>query len=411
MITNTGKNILGKYLIGQAPSYASYIAIGCGPQPKASDHVFSPSEREDYQNRTSLEFEMDRWQITSRGYITENQIITVDGVEVVVPVSKIVFTTEIPSDPRYEITEVGVFSAGANPAAGAFDSKMLYSFTTSETWEYHNSEGKEDIPLIETPLDYNSDTDNKDNVILGEYNISSETVPQFCPVFRAYADDRAFNDEERLARYERPRFLNDAMMIVGNLSNLSIGSDGRIVVNETNPGGHIHNIDPSFNLTKNSPLDEIKLAFSVVNKNPTNDEFPDQVILMVEFSNSDTQGQGEWSRMEIIMNNGTDPGEYDFTQNRYFSISKKLSELHSSIGANWGDVSIVKIYGCTKKAGLLSDNFYISLDAMRLENVTSFNPLYGLSGYSVISNVGSQPITKEKGTTSYLEFRFAVDVV
>lgn len=33
MITEFGKGIIGKYLIGQAPAYASYIAIGCGPMP------------------------------------------------------------------------------------------------------------------------------------------------------------------------------------------------------------------------------------------------------------------------------------------------------------------------------------------------------------------------------------------
>ena len=33
MITNTGKSIIAKYLVGQAPAYASYIAIGCGPKP------------------------------------------------------------------------------------------------------------------------------------------------------------------------------------------------------------------------------------------------------------------------------------------------------------------------------------------------------------------------------------------
>jgi hypothetical protein len=33
MITNTGKNIIAKYLLGQAPAFASYIAVGCGPKP------------------------------------------------------------------------------------------------------------------------------------------------------------------------------------------------------------------------------------------------------------------------------------------------------------------------------------------------------------------------------------------
>jgi len=34
MITNTGKTIIGKYLLGQAPAFASYIAVGCGPKPR-----------------------------------------------------------------------------------------------------------------------------------------------------------------------------------------------------------------------------------------------------------------------------------------------------------------------------------------------------------------------------------------
>ena len=34
MITNTGKEILSKYLIGTAPAYASYLAVGCGSKPR-----------------------------------------------------------------------------------------------------------------------------------------------------------------------------------------------------------------------------------------------------------------------------------------------------------------------------------------------------------------------------------------
>ena len=44
MITNSGKNILAKYLVGQTTSYASHIAIGCGTKPVVSDHTFSPAE-------------------------------------------------------------------------------------------------------------------------------------------------------------------------------------------------------------------------------------------------------------------------------------------------------------------------------------------------------------------------------
>ena len=58
-----------------------------------------------------------------------------------------------------------------------------------------------------------------------------------------------------------------------------------------------------------------------------------------------------------------------------------------------------------------SDNFYIALDALRLENTTSTNPLYGLTGYSVIKNTGSLPIVKVSNTSSLIEFRFAMDVL
>jgi hypothetical protein len=45
MITTTGQSIIAKYLIDQAPAYASYIAIGCGSRPRTaySDAVTSYS--------------------------------------------------------------------------------------------------------------------------------------------------------------------------------------------------------------------------------------------------------------------------------------------------------------------------------------------------------------------------------
>ena len=33
MITTNGKQIIAKYLIGQTPSFASHIAVGCGKKP------------------------------------------------------------------------------------------------------------------------------------------------------------------------------------------------------------------------------------------------------------------------------------------------------------------------------------------------------------------------------------------
>ena len=134
MITNTGKNILAKYLVGQTASYASHIAVGCGPKPVGLD-----SASVDYSDKQSLDFEMFRVPIISRGFVDESGV------------SKIVLTAELPTQERYEITEVGLFSGASNPAAGSTDSKTIYSFSDSESWKY-SSQGAS-IPSIYEPLD------------------------------------------------------------------------------------------------------------------------------------------------------------------------------------------------------------------------------------------------------------------
>jgi len=120
MITNTGKTIIGKYLLGQAPAYASYIAIGCGNTPIATGDPLG-----DYSTKNNLDFEMFRVPISSRGFVNEGGL------------DKIVLTAELPTEERYEITEVGLFSAGSNPSAGAYDSKTVLAFTQGENWQHH----------------------------------------------------------------------------------------------------------------------------------------------------------------------------------------------------------------------------------------------------------------------------------
>lgn len=182
MITNTGKEIIAKYLMGIAPAYASYIAVGCGAKPRpnittiasassatalsittvtvantaglwvgakitkisgtgtlsttgntivtsinnnGTQFTISPSPVVELSGATIsididpsekvLDFEMFRVPISSRGYINDNGV------------NKIVFTAELPSEERYEISEIGLYSAGANPTAGSYDSKTLYA--------------------------------------------------------------------------------------------------------------------------------------------------------------------------------------------------------------------------------------------------------------------------------------------
>jgi hypothetical protein len=382
MITNTGKDIIAKYLIGQAPAYASYIAIGCGAKPLSSDAVLG-----DYSAKKDLDFEMFRVPIISRGYVTEDNV------------SKVVFTAELPSEERYEITEVGVYSAGSNPSVGINDSKTVFSFS-AESWEHHtiNPAQAISIPTIYEPLD----GDFKDNAIHDEPGYPAENKP----VFQTNADNRIFTDEDRVSRYERCRFLNNIIAIAGNDSELS-EVDMRLTPSETS--NHIHLLSPSLGFNQNSPTDELRLAFSVINKSVDQAE-PDVVKILLEFSSSDVfnESGSQYARFEVILTDGE--SQVDFSENRYFVVKKQLQQLFKSSGFTWNTVDVVKIYASVEKDGEPSEDYYVCLDALRLQNLSVANPLYGLTGYSVIKNLDSQAIIKTANTTNFIEFRFAMDV-
>jgi hypothetical protein len=382
MITNIGKNLLAKYLVGQTQSYASHIAVGCGATPVASDGSFG-----DYSLKNSLDFEMFRVPIISRGFINENGI------------DKIVLTAELPTEERYEITEVGIFSAASNPVAGSFDSRNLYSFADTDNWLYQPfGSAAIDIPIRYEPLDGES-----------ENGIINQTVN----VFATNADNRIFTQSDRVARNERCRFLNNIIAIVGNDSTLTRNQLGKLQVGSGSK--YIRLNETAIDLTKNSPLDELRFAFSVVNKVANSNTVPDNVKILLEFSYIGTNSAQEYARFEIDIDDeaylaGTADDVFDFSQSRYIVSTKALKDLNKTDTFDWREVTVVKIYACVTEAGLPSDLFYVCLDGLRLENVTSTNSLYGLTGYSVIKNAGSRPIIKSANTTNYIEFRFALDV-
>lgn len=384
MITNTGKSIIAKYLIGQAPAYASYIAVGCGATPLASDGVLG-----DYSLKDKLDFEMFRVPIISRGYVSE------DGI------SKIVFTAELPTEERYEITEIGVYSAGANSSAGLYDSKMIYSFTQSEAWEYHSPTTATTIDTIYSPLDGSY----SDNSIHGD--VLGDPVYQK-PVFQTNADNRIFTDSSRIARYESCRFLNNVIAMSGSSSTLNV-IDGHL--QPATGSSHIHQLGVNIDLNKNSPTDQLSLAFSVVSKT-ADGPAPDSVRILVEFASSDVHDDlaGQYARFEVNLENGAGTEAHDFDTNRYVVIQKNIEELYTSAGFTWNTVDVIKVYASAIKDGVASDDFYVFLDALRLDNTSSVNPLYGLTGYSVIRNTDSKTITKLANTTNFIEFRFAMEV-
>ena len=371
MITNTGQSIIGKYLLGQAPAYASYIAVGCGPQPLAASDPYG-----DYSAKENLDFEMFRVPISSRGFVTENNI------------SKLVLTAELPTEERYEITEVGLYSAGTNPSAGAYDSKTIFAFTTGENWQYHSATSAVAIDSYPDALDDPLD----DNII---------AVTD--AVFQTNADNAIFYKAGRAEIYERCRFFNNIILIQGDTSTLTTSSTSGFTVS----GDHIHLTGVDVDLTRNAPTDELRLAFSIINKDGDSGVSPDKVKIMVEFAATD-DGSGESARFIVNIEDGV--GGYDFSTNRYHVISKELQQLVTTNGFTWDSVTVAKIYASVEVSNTPSEDYYVALDALRLENTSTANPLYGMTGYTVVKNTDAETVIKSPNTSNYIEFRFTVGV-
>lgn len=345
MITNTGKSILGKYLIGQVPGYAAYMALGCGAKPT---NTFS-----DYSTKEYLDFEMFRVPITSRGFVT-----TDDGV------SHVVLTAELPTEERYEITEVGIFSAASNSIAGLYDSKQLFTFADGENWV--NTDGSE-ITVETDTVDFST----LSTASFGTYQIT--------------ADNAGFEDAARLARYERPRYLNNVILLNGDTSTIKL--DGV-------------NID----LSQNSPTDVIKVALTVINGSSST--APATVDLTVTFSDSNGTSGTTYAQIDKTITNGTSAGQYDLTNNRYVVIDTEIQDMTYGATFAWNQVTKVTI----EVVSSTTTGHWIALDGIRLENVATTNPVYGLTGYSVLKTSDLLPVIKQENTSNYVEFRFALDI-
>ena len=386
MITDKGKSIISKYLLGQIPSYGSYIAVGCGARPL---EPYVSGGLPDYSSKTELDFEMLRVPVSSKGIVNE------DGI------SKIVLTAELPTEERYEITEVGIYSAGFNPIVGSSNSKSLLSFTQFENWKI---DGSTTLNFVSEPLD----DPLIPNIIKDFFTVNAQSVE--LDIFQTNADNPIFLNDSRYLKNERSRFLNNMIVMRGNSSTLT-GSTGSLI----GSGNFIQLSGTSMDLSKYSTSDELRLAFSVLNKDGTDPDIDTSKIavrILVEFLASSVPSA--YARMEARVDHVNDNSSYDFDVNRYFVVNKELKDINITQGFPWKSVDTVKVYAQVltgaSVADTIDDSYYVAIDALRIESKNNLNPAYGLTGYSVIRNVDSLPIIKSPNTSNYIEFRFSVDV-
>jgi hypothetical protein len=464
MITNDGKEIISKYLLGQLPEYATHLAIGCGAKPLSTT---DPTPNSNYAKQR-MEFEMTRVPISSKGFVDDSisyvithkllvsnvgtlttsvahdispgEVVIVSGVgssmdgqyrvnsvtsntlsysiiatnvspavalsptgAIIVSRTKISLTAELPSDNRYDITEVGIWSAANNNLAAQYDSKVMFNF--SNGWEIHDTAISQ--PTLNTNLGFDGSTttvDIQDEVTQGFYANTSD------PIFQV---------SSRKSRKEGPRYLNRTLMLRGDFSEID-SSDG-IDGTWTATGQHIHLNNASFDISGNNTSDLLKLAFSLVDRNASGDAVPSNVKIFMEFFKNEVADTSAFAKAQIYV-----PGSV-LDSNRYHVASMEISQnidyrnesastslpyirFYTSSDFSSTSIKVCRIFVQVTKSDLSSStDHFIALDGFRIDNTTE-NPAYKMSGYSVVATSGAVPITKSANSNNYIDFRFALGV-
>ena len=384
MITTNGKNIIAKYLLNQAPEFASHIAVGVGGRayPTSSSATFSASVQ-------SLDFEVARVPVLSKGLIKEFDQETNQYIE------KIVFKGELPSEQRYQITEIGIYPAASNNVAGNFDSKIISTFSNTEPWIFSNNVNNSGtiLYIANVPID---------SINVGNIKIQDPTWEDFVFI---NSNSPIFQYSERLNRGESPRYLERSLSVSGSTSVLSGSSASSSIIDTSSSASYyVQNNAINLNLGNNLPTDEIKLAFSVasLSRSGTNSFAPKYVKIRLEFLNNVGT-----STLKAFTNITVKDTEID--QVRYKVITKKISDFTIDPGFSWSAINSIKIYTCTHdNDNVVTDNYFVLYDGIRIENVSSFNPLYSLVAAEYIKTVDENPILKRENSTSFIEYRFGL---
>jgi hypothetical protein len=368
MITQNGRQIIAKYMLGQAPTFATHIAAGVGPLPSSS------VSSEGLSGKQSLDFEVFRVPILSKGIIRE------DGQE------KLIFKAQMPNDQRYKITELGLYPGTNNVVAGRYDSKMLITFSTGEAWTYADLTGASAVPYPNFPIDQGN-TSASININVSEFSFIN-------------SDSSIFNNDLRKSRQEPPRFLNRSLLVSGSTSYLDLSYQ------PIASSRYLQNPSINIDLSQNLPDDEIKLAFSLVGRYANVNTNPQEIKILMEFvnnvSNIDTVPPKASARFSI--------SDSAIGNNRYKVVTKKISEFVTDTNFSWANINLIKIYTSITNEEIPTSDYFILYDGIRIDNISSINPLYSLVAYNIIETSNQQPVLKEENTNNFIEYRFGFNV-
>lgn len=359
MITKAGHELIAKYLLGQAPSYASYISFGCGADME------TPLLPEQILEKTELNFELMRVPISSKAYFADpvmNGNIAIDERKIISLVG------QLPFDSGMSINEVAVWSDSSNVLANS-DSRMICSFTDKENWMWKNSATGRDSP------EYISNALSGLLVTQENGNIDS-SLPS---VFACSNQNPTLISGNRMDEGQGTRYLNRNIMMGNGTQTIFI--EGK-----------------SVDLSSNSSKDELRFAFAM---------YPNLGIY-----DSNAAGFGNIDLKITFMKEPDNPetaatidlsGQYF----GYYNIAKApLNTLNYGAAFTWKQVQMIEIEANTPA------DWYFAPDALRFDNVSTLNPLYKMTGYTQVltdDGLSHGAIMEHKsGTNSYAEFRFEI---
>lgn len=383
MITNKGKGLIARALAGQTASPFSYIAMGVGPQPTVVQ-----TEPASFKTKTSLDFEAFRVPVSNASIVYEGGL------------TKVALTASLPSAQRYEFSEVGVFSSEFNSLLTTEAPRMIYTFSFTEGWKYHTGTSVTDIPYV------GSVSDN---------GLDINAVPNDDKAVFLSADDSIFFTEDR--KNQNMRIYQDAPVIAGDMSTIAIDETPPIDTEWTLGGDHIHVTAIPINLTKARQDDELKVAFSVMNKTYADIATlsAEEVRIVIVFKDSDDSSL--YAKMQVKVSKGEVgvanqvPEDTDFSANGYYVVKCPIKDLVTSPTFSWENITVAQIYVEVEPAPpKTSADYYVAIDAIRFDSQNDNNPTYGLAAYSVIQNASASTEVKNAQTESQLEYKIVLEV-
>lgn len=546
MITDKGVEIVSKYLVGQASSYASYIAVGSGARPTSNGQAISAANSsgtvgtvsgsgpytatltlssgywaylevgdtitatqtgvgslgsgtvtvtatksptqiaisstasmtagagltnikayssltsQSLSTKTSLDFEVARFPISSRSYIVEKQTVKpsslyiisptqitvnissghpfgigdevsisdiakptsgpafdedVSGVYTITAISNTSFTAKVAPDAItgwtssfYGIAFVGNAYDNYLFSATVFTKQMSLTSQILDTTRYNISE----LGLYSLGSNQYSNSGNSrmllsflsndgweyyNGTTLATINSTNAlTLPITTPLF-SFTNDSYWANSYVSLRQEQPRIFDEGLIVPGNLSNWSSGT--------TFTSNYLRLANPGIDLSKSSGSDEIRLAYSIINAVAAPSALPINLYVMFEFVCSDGINTAK-----LLFSDSTDAVKTTVIYpNRYNVLTKKMSDFVSSSGFEWSKVTSLNVYCALEpSSGTPTSDYAVILDGLRFENVGTENPLYALTAYTLVNNTNAQTLIKQSNSNDLINFRIDLAV-